>query len=63
MENKSIRQRILDMKVGDRLTFPVTEVGYTTIRAYSSDRGFAVSRRYTTHRNREERSYTIERLS
>ena len=61
MENKSLRQRILEMEIGDEMVIPVTEVGYTTIRSYSSDLGFAYQRKYSTHRNREERTYTITR--
>jgi len=63
METKSFRQRILDLEVGDRIIIPVDEVGYTTIRSYASDLGFAYKRRYTTHRNRVERTYTISRES
>lgn len=61
METKSFRQRILDMEVGERLVIPVDSVGYTTIRSYASDLGFGYNRRYSTHRNREERTYTIRR--
>jgi hypothetical protein len=61
METKSFRQRIIDLEIGEELTIPVDEVGYTTIRAYASDLGFAYQRTYSTHRNREERTYTITR--
>lgn len=50
------------MKEGEQLTIPVTEYGYTTIRSYASDLGFAYDRRYSTTRNREERTYTIIRM-
>lgn len=63
METKSFRQRILDMGVGEQITIPVDRVGYTTIRAYASDLGFAYRRKYSTHRNREERTYTITRTA
>ena len=63
MEKKSFRQRIIDMKEGESLTIPVNEVGYTTIRNYASDLGFAYNRRYSTQRNREERTYTITRTA
>jgi hypothetical protein len=62
MDNISFRQRVIDMEVGDSITIPVTEVGYTTIRGYASDLGFAYNRRYSAHRNREERTYTITRI-
>lgn len=61
METKSFRQRIIDLEIGEELTIPVDEVGYTTIRSYASDLGFAYQRKYSTHRNREERTYTITR--
>ena len=61
METKSFRQRILDLEIGGQIIIPVDEVGYTTIRSYASDLGFAYERRYSTHRNREERTYTITR--
>ena len=62
MENRSFRQRIIDMAEGESITIPVTEVGYTTIRGYASDLGFAYNRKYSTHRNRVERTYTITRV-
>lgn len=61
METKSFRQRILDLRVGDVIVIPVDEVGYTTIRSYASDLGFDFQRRYKTHRNRTDRTYTIIR--
>jgi len=51
------------MGVGEQITIPVDLVGYTTIRAYASDLGFAYRRKYSTHRNREERTYTITRTA
>lgn len=51
------------MKIGDNITIPVTEKSYTTIRSYASDLGFATGRRYSSHRNREERTYTITRTA
>lgn len=51
------------MEMGESLTIPVTEVGYTTIRSYASDLGFAYLRKYTTRRNREERTFTITRTA
>ena len=39
----------------------IKEVGYTTIRSYASDLSFAYQRRYKTHRNRVDRTYTIIR--
>lgn len=49
------------MQVGEQLTIPVTDYGYTTIRSYASDLGFAYNRKYSTKRNRQDRTYTIVR--
>lgn len=50
------------MKKGDSITISVEQVGYTTIRGYASDLGFAYKRKYSTRRNREDRTYTIIRV-
>lgn len=63
MTKVSLRQRVLEMKIGDRIIVPVKEHAYTTIRSYASDLGFATGRSYSTKRNREERTYTIIRNS
>jgi hypothetical protein len=63
MENQSFRQRIINMEKGDTIIIPVEVVGYTTIRTYASDLGFAYNRKYTTRRNRAERTYTITRTA
>lgn len=57
----SLRAQIVNMQVGEQLTIPVTDYGYTTIRSYASDLGFAYQREYSTKRNRQERTYTIVR--
>ena len=63
MTKVSLRQRVLEMKIGERIVVPVKEHAYTTIRSYASDLGFATGRTYSTTRNREERTYTIIRRS
>lgn len=63
MTKVSLRQRVLEMKIGERIVVPVKEHAYTTIRSYASDLGFATGRTYSTSRNREERTYTIIRRS
>lgn len=63
MNNISFRQRIINMEAGESITIPVDVVGYTTIRGYASDLGFAYQRTYRTHRNRAERTYTITRIA
>ena len=62
MENTSFRARVINMEKGESITVPISEVGYTTVRSYASDLGFAFNRRYTAHRNRAERTYTITRI-
>ena len=62
-KNTSLRARVLAMEVGEEITVPVTEYGYTTIRGYASDLGFAANRKYSTRRNRESRTYTIIRMA
>ena len=62
-KNTSLRARVLAMEVGEEITIPVSEYGYTTIRGYASDLGFAANRKYSTRRNRESRTYTIIRMA
>ena len=58
---KSFRQQIIEMEKGEKLTISVDVIGYTTIRSYASDLGFAYKRKYSTTRNRANRTYTITR--
>jgi len=51
------------MQVGETLTISADAVGETTIRGYACDLGWRLNRTYRTHRNREARTYTIERIS
>jgi hypothetical protein len=51
--NKSLRAQVLDLAVNEELTIPVTLYGYTTIRSYASELGFAANRKYKTSRNKE----------
>ena len=51
------------MKVGEEITIPVSEYGYTTIRSYASDLGFAANRKYSARRDRATRTYTITRTA
>ena len=57
----SLRAQIVRMQVGEQLTIPLTDYGYTTIRSYASELGFAYNRKYSTKRNRQARTYTIVR--
>lgn len=62
MDNISFRKRVIDMEVGESITIPIDVIGYTTIRGYASDLGFAYNRKYSTRRNRAERTHTITRI-
>lgn len=61
VKNKSLRASILELAVGEELTIPVSLYGYTTIRSYASDLGFAINGKFRTKRNKVERTYTITR--
>lgn len=63
LKNKSLRAQVLDLEINEELTIPVTLYGYTTIRSYASELGFAANRKYKTSRNKEARTYTITRIS
>jgi hypothetical protein len=51
------------MEVNEEITISVDLYGYTTIRSYASDLGFATKRTFKTRRNRDERTYTITRIA
>lgn len=59
--NKSLRASILSLGIGEQLTIPISLYGYTTIRSYASDLGFAINGKFRTRRNKVDRTYTIIR--
>lgn len=59
METTSLRQRIIDLKEGERLTFQMGEVMETTLRGYACNLGLVLNRSYSVNRNRKTRTYTI----
>ena len=61
VNSKSLRASILELAVGEELTIPVSLYGYTTIRSYASDLGFAINGKFRTKRNKVARTYTITR--
>lgn len=63
MKKQSFRKKVMEMQVGETLTISADAVGETTIRGYACDLGWRLNRTYRTHRNREARTYTIERIS
>ena len=58
----SLRAQVLKMEVNEQLTIPVADYGFTTVRTYASELGFAYDRKYSTKRNRVEKTYTITRV-
>ena len=63
IERKSFRQQIIALEKGEHLTISVDVIGYTTIRTYASDLGFAYNRKYSATRNRTNRTYTFTRIA
>lgn len=63
MQKQSFRKRVIEMQVGESITISADTLGETTLRAYASDLGWRLNRKYATHRNREARTYTIERTA
>lgn len=63
MQNKSFRQHVIDLEIGEKMVVSIDEVSFSTIRNYASDLGFAFNRTYQTSRDREARTYTITRIS
>jgi hypothetical protein len=63
MKRQSFRQRIIDLEVGGKITISADSVGETTVRSYASDLGWRLNRKYVAHRDRDARTYTIERTA
>ena len=63
MTKKSLRQRVLEMEVGDIITIPLGVHPYTTIRSYAYELGINTGRSFNSHLNRDTRTYTITRVS
>lgn len=53
----------MDLAVNEEIVIPISLYGYTTIRSYASDLGFAAGRKFKTKRNRQDRTYTITRIA
>ena len=60
---KSLRQRVVDMAVGETITIPVADARYSTIRFYAYEVGLSENRRYSTHLDRATKTYIITRKS
>ena len=54
---------MLDLQPDQELVVSVEDFAYTTIRSYVVDLGWQFRRKYTCRRNREDRTYTVTRLS
>lgn len=55
--------RVREMNVGDKITVPIEAYGHNTVRRYACDWGLYLGRKYSTHVDRINRTYTITRLS
>jgi hypothetical protein len=55
--------RLREMNIGDKVTVSIDTYGYNTVRRYACDLGVFLDRRYSTHVNRADRTYTVTRLS
>lgn len=58
---KNLVAQLRDLEVGQTLTFPADRVN--SLRATASNYGFQWGRTFTTRRNREARTVTIERVA
>lgn len=62
-DNKSLRARVLALGIGESITISLGDYGYTTIRSYAYELGVGAERKFTTHRDRDARTYTISRVA
>lgn len=64
MEEKkqSLRNRFLAMNLGDVIRICADCYGYTTVRTYATTLGFATSRTFKTHLDRDNREYVVRRI-
>lgn len=51
------------LAVGESLVVPLDAYSWTTVRSYASDLGWVHERKYSVHRDRKNRSYTVTRES
>lgn len=54
---------MMDLHPLEQLVVSVDDFAYTTIRSTCSELSWQYERRYSCRRNREDRTYTIVRLS
>lgn len=62
-ERINLRGSMLALEPGNSLEVSIADFAYTTVRSYVVELGWQFERRYTCHRNREARTYTVTRLS
>lgn len=66
MEHKeriNLRGSMLALEPQQELVVSVEDFAYTTVRSYVVELGWQFQRKYTCRRNREDRTYTVTRLS
>lgn len=59
----SLRQRVMRMEIGDKISVAADEIGYYTLRTYASQVGFQTGHTYTSSVDRATRSLTITRTA
>ena len=62
-ESTPLLTRMREMGIGDKVTVGIDLYGYNTVRRYACDLGLFLDRRYSTHLDRANRTYTITRVS
>lgn len=63
LEKSSLRGRVLALKVGERIVVSFSQYGYPTVRTYASELGISNDRKYSTHRNKKEKTISIIRTA
>ena len=63
MKKTPLMSKVKSMDVGDRISVPCEAYAYNTVRRYTSDLSFMMSRKYSTHLDRETRTFVITRQS
>lgn len=59
----SIRSKVSNLNVGESFTISVDEVSSSTLRNYATELGFHQNKTFSVHKDRQNRTYTISRVS
>lgn len=63
METESVRKRIVNLALGQSITFSLSDVCYTTLRSYAYNVGVQTGYLYKSSLNRKARTLTITRTA